>query len=176
MEQRDLAMKGLIKPQYETLIFHFRGFKVMIDNDLANLYGVSTKVLKQQVKRNIERFPEDFMFELTGQERDEIIANCDRLSIIKHSSINPMVFTEQGVSMLSSVLRSEKAIKINIEIMRTFARYRSLLKENESLKEEILKLDAKLNQAFKFLLERIDALHQKASMPRKAVGYKINQA
>ena len=176
MEERNQTTPDLIKPEYETLIFHFRGFKVMIDNDLANLYGVSTKVLKQQVKRNIERFPNDFMFELTETERDELVANCDRLSIIKHSSINPRVFSEQGVSMLSSVLRSEKAIKINIEIMRAFARYRSLLKENESLKEEILKLDAKLNQAFKFLLERIDALHQKASMPRKAVGYKINQA
>lgn len=175
MEQKAQTIQSLIKPQYETLIFHFRGFKVMIDNDLANLYGVSTKVLKQQVKRNIERFPDDFMFELTGIERDELVAICDRLSIIKHSSINPMVFTEQGVSMLSSVLRSEKAIKINIEIMRTFARYRSLLKENESLKEEILKLDAKLNQAFKYLLDRIDALHQKASMPRKTVGYKNNQ-
>jgi hypothetical protein len=86
-----------------------------------------------------------------------------------------MVFTEQGVSMLFSVLRSEKAIKINIEIMCAFAWYRSLLKENESLRREILKLDVKLNQAFKFLLERVDALHQKASMPRKAVGYKTHQ-
>ncbi len=175
MEERNQKSQSLMKPEYETLIFHFRGFKVMIDNDLANLYGVATKVLKQQVKRNTERFPDDFMFELTEKERDELVANCDRLSIIKHSSINPVVFTEQGVSMLSSVLRSEKAIKINIEIMRAFARYRSLLKENESLKEEILKLDAKLNQAFKYLLDRIDALHQKATLPRKAVGYKTYQ-
>ena len=175
MEERNHKSQNLMKPEYETLIFHFSGFKVMIDNDLANLYGVPTKVLKQQVKRNIERFPDDFMFELTETERNELVANCDRLSIIKHSSINPMVFTEQGVSMLSSVLRSEKAIKINIEIMRAFPRNRSLLKENESLKEEILKLDAKLNQAFKYLLDRIDALHQKASLPRKAVGYKTYQ-
>ena len=175
MEERDHKWHSLVKPEYETLIFQFRGFKVMIDMDLAMLYGVPTKRLKEQVKRNIERFPSDFMFELTEKERDELVAICDRLSIIKHSSINPMVFTEQGVSMLSSVLRSEKAIKINIEIMRAFARYRSLLKENESLKEEILKLDAKLNQAFKYLLDRIDALHQKASLPRKTVGYKTYQ-
>ncbi|MCX6220590.1 MAG: hypothetical protein NTZ69_06345 [Bacteroidia bacterium] len=84
-----------------------------------------------------------------------------------------MVFTEQGVAMLSSVIHSDKAIKINIEIMRAFARYRSLLKENESLKEEILKLDAKLNQAFKYLLDRIDALHQKASMPKKPWDIKL---
>jgi hypothetical protein len=97
---KDQIENRLIKPEYETLIFHYRGFKVMIDSDLAMLYDVPTKRLKEQVKRNVERFPEDFMFELTNIERDELVANCDRLSIIKHSSINPMVFTEQGVAML----------------------------------------------------------------------------
>jgi len=164
-------MNDLIKPEYETLIFHFRGFKVMIDTDLSVLYNVPTKQLKQQVKRNIERFPEDFMFELTKIEKDELVANCDRLATLKHSSVNPLAFTEQGVSMLSSILHSPKAIQINIEIMRAFARYRALLKENEELKKEIFKLDAKLNQAFKLLLTRIDALHQKANVPRKPVGY-----
>ncbi len=168
-------MNSLIKPEYETLIFQFRGFKVMIDADLAVLYDVPTKRLKEQVKRNIGRFPDDFMFELTKNEKDELVANCDRLATLKHSSINPLAFTEQGVSMLSSVLRSEKAIKINIEIMRAFARYRSLLRENEDLKKEILKLDAKLNQAFRFLLDRLDALHQKANEPRKPIGFKTNR-
>jgi len=168
-------MNSLIKPEYETLIFQFRGFKVMVDADLAVLYGVPTKALKQQVKRNIERFPDDFMFELTKNEKDELVTNCDRLAILKHSSINPLVFTEQGVSMLSSVLRSEKAIKINIEIMRAFARYRSLLRENEDLKKEILKLDAKLNHAFRFLLDKLDALHQTTNRPHKPIGYKIDK-
>jgi len=168
-------MDSLIKPEYETMIFQFRGFKVMIDADLAVLYGVPTKALKQQVKRNIERFPEDFMFELSKEEKDELVTNCDRLAILKHSSVNPLAFTEQGVAMLSSVLRSEKAIKINIEIMRAFARYRALLRENEELKHEILKLDAKLNQAFRFLLDKIDALHQKANKRIKPVGFKLNQ-
>ena len=154
-------MNSLVKPEYETLIFQFRGYKVMIDADLALLYGVSTKALKQQVKRNIERFPKDFMFELSKNEKNELVTNCDRLALLKHSSVNPLAFTEQGVSMLSSVLRSEKAIQINIEIMRAFARYRALLRENEELKKEILKLDAKLNKAFKFLLDKLDALHQK---------------
>lgn len=147
----------------------------MIDTDLAVLYDVPTKRLKEQVKRNIKRFPEDFMFELTQNEKDELVANCDRLSLLKHSSVNPLAFTEQGVSMLSSVLRSEKAIQINIEIMRAFARYRALLKENEELKKEILKLDAKLNQAFKYLLEKLDALHQKSNKPRQPIGYKIDE-
>lgn len=168
-------MNSLIKPEYQTLIFQFRGFKVMIDTDLAVLYDVPTKRLKEQVKRNIERFPEDFMFELTKNEKDELVANCDRLATLKHSSVNPLAFTEQGVSMLSSVLRSEKAIQINIEIMRAFAKYRALLKENEELKKEILKLDAKLNHAFKFLLEKIDALHQKANEPRKTIGFKTDK-
>jgi len=145
----------------------------MIDMDLALLYGVPTKALKQQVKRNIDRFPEDFMFELNKIEKDELVTNCDRLQTLKHSSINPMAFTEQGVAMLSSVLHSEKAININIEIMRAFARYRSFLRENEELKKEILNLDSKLNQAFQFLLEKLDALHQKADIPRKPIGFKI---
>jgi len=168
-------MNSLIKPEYETLIFQFRGFKVMIDSDLAMLYDVPTKRLKEQVKRNIERFPEDFMFELTKNEKDELVANCDRLASLKHSSVNPLAFTEQGVAMLSSVLRSEKAIKMNIEIMRAFAHYRSLLRENEELKKEIMKLDAKLNHAFKFLLDKLDALHQKTNEARKPIGYKIDK-
>ena len=168
-------MNGLIKPEYETMIFQFRGFKVMIDSDLATLYDVPTKRLKEQVKRNMERFPQDFMFELVKNEKDELVAICDRLAILKHSSINPLAFTEQGVAMLSSVLRSERAIKMNIEIMRAFAYYRSMLRENEELKKEILKLDAKLNQAFKFLLDKLDALHQKTTEPRKPIGYKIDK-
>jgi len=168
-------MNSLVKPEYETLIFQFRGYKVMIDADLALLYGVSTKALKQQVKRNIERFPKDFMFELSKNEKNELVTNCDRLALLKHSSVNPLAFTEQGVSMLSSVLRSEKAIQINIEIMRAFARYRALLRENEELKKEILKLDAKLNKAFKFLLDKLDALHQKKNTPRNPIGYKTDK-
>lgn len=175
MTPKEQIVNSLIKPEYETLIFQFRGFKVMVDADLAMLYDVPTKRLKEQVKRNADRFPEDFMFELTKNEKDELVANCDRLSTLKHSSVNPMAFTEQGVAMLSSVLNSDKAIKINIEIMRAFARYRAFLSENQELKKEILKLDTKLNQAFKFLLDKLDSLHHKASEPRKLIGYKTAQ-
>ena len=108
--------KGVIERSYETLIFEFRGYKVMIDSDLASLYETETKALKQQVKRNINRFPSDFMFELTKDEKEQLVTSCDRLSALKHSSVNPMAFTEQGVAMLSSVLRSDKAISMNIEI------------------------------------------------------------
>jgi hypothetical protein len=167
-------MEKLIKPEYEQLIFIFRGMKVMIDSDLALLYGSPTKALKQQVKRNISRFPIDFMFELTNEEKNELVTNCDRFILLKHSSVNPLAFTEQGVAMLSSVLRSEKAIKINIEIMRAFAHYRSILKENELLKNEIQQLDKKVNSLFKYLLTKIDALHSKQNKPRKPIGYKTS--
>jgi len=161
-----------LNAEYETMIFIIRGKKVMIDFDLSLLYNVPTKALKQQVKRNKTRFPEDFMFELNSFERDELVTNCDRFEKMKHSTVNPMVFTEQGVAMLSTVLRSEKAIQINIEIMRSFARYRAIIRESEDLRNEIISLDNKLNKAIQFLMDRIDELHQKNIEPRKAIGYK----
>ena len=149
----------------------------MIDTDLAALYETETKALKQQVKRNIERFPADFMFQLTKEEKEQLVTNCDRLSNLKHSSINPLVFTEQGVSMLSSVLRSKKAISINIDIMRAFAKYRAMLINNQDLHSEIQALDNKINKVFQFLLEKIDALHQKEikEKPRKRIGFKNHE-
>jgi hypothetical protein len=167
-------MESLVKPKYESLIFEFRGLKVMVDSDLSILYGMETKKLKQQIKRNIKRFPLDFMFELNKEEKKQLVTNCDRLKNLKHSSINPLVFTEQGVAMLSSVLNSDKAIQVNIEIMRAFAMYRSMLKENEELKKEIKKLDSKLNTAFKYLLDKLDALSEKKERKRP-LGFEIPQ-
>lgn len=162
----------LIDSNYENLIFTFRGIKTMVDADLALLYDVPTKRLKEQVKRNISRFPIDFMFALTTLEKNQLVANCDRLATLKHSTVNPLAFTEQGVAMLSTVLRSERAILINIEIMRAFARYRSLLRENEDLKKDIRNLDNKLDRSFKFLLTKIDELHQEKKT-RTSIGFKI---
>lgn len=164
-----------IKSDYETMIFTFRGKKVMVDSDLAILYAVKTKRLKEQVKRNIARFPVDFMFELNENERLELVANCDRLHSLKHSSVNPWVFTEQGVSMLSSVLKSEKAIQINIEIMRAFARYRALINETGELKNELKALDNKFTKAFNYLLHRLDELHHKQSQPRTRIGFRKDE-
>ena len=147
----------------------------MVDTDLALLYEVPTKRLKEQVKRNRSRFPEDFMFELNTIEKNELVANCDRLSSLKHSSVNPFVFTEQGVAMLSSVLHSEKAILINIEIMRALARYRSFLRENEEIKNELHSLDKKFTLAFNSLLKRLDELHQKNSHPRIRIGFRKDE-
>ncbi len=108
--------KGLIIPdeRIEKIILLVRDQKVIVDADLAELYGVSTKALNQAVTRNDQRFPPDFMFRLTKAEKHELVTNCDRLDRLKHSSALPRVFTEQGVAMLSSVLRSERAIQVNI--------------------------------------------------------------
>ena len=120
-------------------------------------YGVETKRLKEQVRRNLQRFPADFMFELN---KDEFESLRSQFASSKRGGTryNPMVFTEQGVSMLSSVLNSEKAIQVNIEIMRAFANYRALLIESRDFRKELRALDEKINQIFKFLLEKLDAL------------------
>lgn len=151
----------LITRDIESLIFEFRGFKVMLDTDLAAFYETETKILKQQVRRNSTRFPEDFMFELTKEEKKKLVANCDRLSNLKHSSVNPMVFTEQGVAMLSAVLHSDKAIQINIEIMRAFVYYRQLILSGKEVNKQIKDLDTKIEYVFRFLLDKIE--HKKQS-------------
>ena len=164
---------SLIKANYASLIFEFRGYKVMVDFHLASLYSVETKQLKRQVRRNIDRFPEDFMFELNKEEFEILKSQIGTSSSEWGGNrILPMVFTEQGVSMLSSVLSSPKAIKINIEIMRAFTQYRTILNENKELKKEIQNLDEKLNKAFQYLLEKIDEMHQ-TKTERKRVGYKF---
>ena len=110
-----------------TKILEIRGKKVMLDRDLAKLYGVSTKVLNQAVKRNAKRFPEDFMFRLTKTELLELVTICDQFNSLKHSTSEPYVFTEQGVAMLSGVLNSDRAITVNILIMRAFVKLRKIV-------------------------------------------------
>ena len=165
--------EGMIRGSYESLIFEFRGYKVMVDSDLAALYDTETKILKQQVKRNINRFPQDFMFELTKEETNQLVTNCDRLSSLKHSNVYPMAFTEQGVAMLSSVLRSNRAIEMNIEIMRAFARYKAFLVENVDINKRIEELDDKINRVFKYLLDKIQGFDSnKSSDARNKIGYR----
>ena len=162
----------LIAADYQSLIYEFRGFNVMLDIDFASLYGVETKRLKEQVRRNLSRFPMDFMFELT---KDEFSTLRSQIATSKRGGTRymPMVFTEQGVAMLSSVINSEKAIQINIEIMRAFAQYRALLIDSKDFRKELKSLDMKINQIFKFLLEKIDALSQKQiDQTRSRIGYK----
>ena len=124
----------------EDKIFTIRGQKVMIDYDLAELYGVKTYRLNEAVKRNCDRFPADFMFKLNDDELKELIANCDRFKKLKHSPTTPNVFTEQGVAMLSSVLNSERAIAINIEIIRAFVKLRQYALSTNTTNQEIEEL------------------------------------
>jgi hypothetical protein len=119
----------------ENNIFTFRGEQVMLDNDSAAVYQVGTKVLNQAVKRNIERFPEVFRFQLTDTEKNELVTNCDRFKKLKHASTNPYVFTEQGVSMLSAVLNSDIAIQVSIQITNAFVEMRKAIGQNTTLLE-----------------------------------------
>ena len=120
-----------------------RGVKVMIDSDLAELYGVTTKRLNEQVKRNIKRFPEDFMFQLTEREKQEVVANCDHLERLKFSPNLPYAFTEQGAVMLASVLNSDRAIIVNIQIVRVFNRMRQLLETHTDILRKLELLQKK---------------------------------
>ena len=123
--------------EIEEKIFTFRGIQVMIDKDLADVYGVKTKALNQAVKRNVERFPERYRFQLSDNELDELVTKCDRLQILKHSSSNPYAFTEQGVSMLASVLKSDTAVQTSIKIIDAFVAMRHFMLNNAKLFTEI---------------------------------------
>jgi len=153
-------------------IYFIRDHKVMLDRDLAELYGVKTRVLKQTVRRNIKRFPEDFMFELTYKEESLLRSQ----SVIiegkgKHSKYLSMAFTEQGVAMLSSVLNSERAIQVNIQIMRTFTRIRQMLLSNEDLKRKIEAMENKYDKQFSIVFEAIKQLLQEDDKPKRKIGF-----
>lgn len=125
----------------ENRILTFRGKPVMIDRDLAELYGVETKVLNQAVKRNIERFPNSFRFQLSELEKEELVTNCDRFKGLKHSTSNPFAFTEQGVAMLSAVLKSDTAVRTSIRIIEAFVAMRNFLINNASLFQRIERIE-----------------------------------
>ena len=152
-----------------------RGKKVMLDADLAELYGVTTKALNQAVTRNELRFPSDFMFRLTKEEKQELVTNCDRLDRLKHSSALPHVFTEQGVAMLSSVLRSERAIHVNIEIMRVFTRLRQMVLDNEELRKELDEVKHLTDERFQIVFETLDQLINIENKPKKKIGFTVKE-
>ena len=134
--------------QIRNMIFTFRGQQVMIDRDLAELYGVPTKRLNEQVKRNINRFPITFRFQLSDNEKAELVANCDRFKTLKHSRVNPYAFTEQGIAMLSAVLRSQTAVEISIKIMEAFVEMRRFILNNAAIFQRLEKVEKSLKQPF----------------------------
>ncbi|MDY6951064.1 MAG: ORF6N domain-containing protein [Thermodesulfobacteriota bacterium] len=161
--------------QIEQMIFLVRSQKVMVDADLAALYGVPTKVLNQAVTRNKRRFPPDFMFRLTKAERHELVTNCDRLRRLKHSSAFPRAFTEQGVAMLSTVLNSDRAIQVNIEIMRAFVRLRQMLASHKDLARKLAALEKKYDDQFKIVFEAIAELMAPPEKAGRKIGFEVKE-
>ena len=145
----------------------------MIDTDLAELYGVSTSRLNEQVKRNRERFPEDFMFQLTIEEKEEVIANCDHLKKLKYSPHLPFAFTEHGSVMLASVVNSKVAIMANIQIVRSFVKLREILESNKKLANKLEELERKYDKQFSVVFDAIRQLMSPEQTEREPVGYKI---
>ncbi|MBU4332023.1 ORF6N domain-containing protein [Patescibacteria group bacterium] len=153
-------------------IIFIRGRKVMLDQDLAELYGVETKELKRAARRNTSRFPVDFMFELTLEEYQFLRSQFGTLKRGEHAKYLPYAFTEQGVAMLSSVLNSERAIQVNIQIIRIFIKLREMLSTHKELREKIEKMEKKYDKQFRVVFEAIKRLLDKKSEPTKEIGFK----
>jgi len=145
--------------------------QVMIDRDLAELYNVPVKRLNEQVKRNIERFPESFRFQLTDKEKPELVANCDRFEKLKYSSVNPYAFTEQGVAMLSSVLRSKTAINISIRIMQAFVDMKKFINTNAGIFQRLDKVEQKLIQSDEYFNKLFNALENRSIEPKQDIFF-----
>lgn len=162
---------GLVQ-EVERRIFSVRGQKVMLDRDLAGLYGVSTKRLNEQVRRNMARFPSDFMFQLTLDEavalRSQIATSNGKRGGRRYP---PLVFTEQGVAMLSSVLHSQRAVQVNIAIMRAFVRLRQLLATHKALARRLEELERRYNRRFKVVFVAIRELIARTEPAKRRIGF-----
>ena len=157
----------------ESKIFFLRGKRVMLDRDLAILYGVETRALNQAVRRNMRRFPEDFMFQLTKEEMESwksqiVISNREKMGLRRR----PYAFTEQGVAMLSSVLNSDRAIQVNIQIMRTFTKLREMLMAHKDLKRKIEDMEKKYDYQFKIVFDAIKQLLEPPTEPKGKMGFR----
>ena len=153
-----------------------RNVKVMLDRDLAELYGVETRTLKQAVRRNIKRFPDDFMFELAEDENQALRSQNVTLKRGQHSKYLPFAFTEQGVAMLSSVLKSDRAIQVNIAIMRAFTKLRRMLSTHENLERKIEEMESKYDEQFSVVFEAIKQLIEAEDKPRRKIGFEVKEA
>ncbi|MBL7663620.1 MAG: ORF6N domain-containing protein [Bacteriovoracaceae bacterium] len=160
------------------IIYLIRGQRVMLDSDLAQLYGVETRVFNQAVKRNFSRFPEDFMFQLSFQEFTNLMSQFVTSSLHGGIRKRPYVFTENGIAMLSSVLNSEQAIQMNISIIRIFTKLRSYLVLNNETEKRLTKLEENTEKTFKIIFERLDSvdeiIYPNVPKERKKIGIKKN--
>jgi len=157
----------------ERSILVLRGEKVMLDADLAQLYGVTTRRLNEQVRRNLERFPADFIFQLTAEEKAEVVANCDHLSRMRFSSTLPLAFTEHGAIMAASVLSSKRAIDASVMVVRVFVRLRQLLASHAELARKLESLEKKCDLEFEQVYDTIRALMSPPDdvPPKEPIGF-----
>lgn len=171
-------IKKFVSTPIENRIISIRGKQIIVDRDLAELYGVETKRLNEAVKRNIERFPERFRFQLSKDEMNELVANCDRFNILKHSSVHSYAFTEQGVAMLSTVLKSKTAIQVSINIMDAFVAMRCFLSTNAEIFQRLstieyhqLEMQQHQQEADKRIDDVFRKLDEKNSKPKQGIFY-----
>jgi phage regulator Rha-like protein len=172
-----MAKPGTLVPEViERRILLIRGQRVMLDSHLAELYGVETKALKRAVKRNRDRFPADFMLELTKEEIDGLRYQFGTLKRGAHVKYAPFAFTEQGVAMLSSVLSSKRAVQVNIEIMRAFVRLREILATHKDLARKLEELEKKYDEKFRVVFEAIRQLMAlPESPPKRRIGFGVEE-
>ena len=165
---------GLIIPEERIArgILLIRGHKVMLDADLADLYGVTTKRLNEQVKRNQDRFPTDFMFQLTKDEKAKVVANCDHLARLKFSPASPYAFTEYGAIMAASVLNTPRAVEMSIFVVRAFVRLRQMLASNAELARKLAALEKKYDAQFKVVFDAIrELMTPPAPKKQRSIGF-----
>ncbi len=160
-----------MRPDIQNMIFTIRKKQVMIDRDIANLYQLETKILNQSVKRNIERFPMEFRFQLNDEEKNELVTNCDRLNTIKHNTSNPFVFTEQGVSMLSAVLKSDIAIKISVQIMKAFIELRKNYSNNWNMLRRLNNIESRQISIENRFDEVLKAFKNSNNLPQQGIFF-----
>jgi hypothetical protein len=169
-------MKVLLpSKQVERTILLIRGHKVMLDKDLAHLYGVTTKRLNEQVKRNRNRFPVDFMFQLTSKEKAEVVANCDHLVKLKFSPAKPFAFTEHGAVMVASVLNSKRAVEVSVYVVRAFVKVREVLGAHSELAQKLIELERRVESHDTHIRSLFDAIRQLMEPPTtksRRIGFK----
>ncbi|MCK9426894.1 MAG: ORF6N domain-containing protein [Ignavibacteriaceae bacterium] len=174
MEKISLLPPALI----ETRILFIRGQKVIIDSDLAKLYGVTTKRLNEQVKRNKERFPLDFMIQLTIEEKIEVVANCDHLRNLKYSPNLPFAFSEHGTIMLASVLNSQRAVDASVYVVRAFVRLREVLATQKEIVQKLTELENKYeghDEQIREIIEAINQLLLPPEKPKSPIGFLVKE-
>ncbi len=174
-----MSKKEIIRAEViESRILIIRGKKIMLDHDLAELYGVETKYLNRQVKRNIRRFPDEFMFQLTLEEKNELVTNWHRFNSLKHSTSLPFAFTEYGAVMLASVLNSLKAVEASILVIRAFIRLRKILSTHKKLAQKLRELELKIeshDEQITAILTAINQLLTPSEKTKKKIGFTVGE-